>query len=354
MAIVSIRHDLDSPAKKLFQTGDYEDLQFFRRGSVLVISVVERPAIDSIDVSGNSAIPTEALLEAMSRVGLSEGELFKRSTIESVSNELRRQYVSQGRYGSEVEVKVDKLSDNRVALSLDISEGSVSSIVRISILGNKAIDDGTILRLFDIGTRSRIWNWATSRHRYARERLTGDIERLQDLYLDRGYLEMAITDVSVSISEDRSEVFLAITVREGKPFNVAEVKFNGSIPFSEQVMLRQIFVQPGERYSQRKITQAEQRLTTLLNDFGYTFASGQSHPKHRRSQRLPGSHREKRRKRTHAYSKRLSQSRFSRIWPILRIWFRSVFLSSQGKESMFGAFHSSATIEPEMTCYDGK
>ena len=43
-----------------------------------------RPAIESIELDGNKAIKTEALLDGLSQQGLKEGEIFKQATLERV------------------------------------------------------------------------------------------------------------------------------------------------------------------------------------------------------------------------------------------------------------------------------
>ncbi len=84
--------------RSLFKTGFFQDIQLGRDGNVLVINVVERPSVASIEIEGNKAISTEDLMKGLKQSGLAEGEIFQRATLEGVRNELQRQYVAQGRY----------------------------------------------------------------------------------------------------------------------------------------------------------------------------------------------------------------------------------------------------------------
>ena len=104
----------------LFRTGYFDDITMARDGDVLIVTLEERPAIEVIQIEGNKAIKDESLFEGLAEQGLREGEIFKQSTLERVAIELERQYVAQGRYGSGIETKVDKLPRNRVAISIDI------------------------------------------------------------------------------------------------------------------------------------------------------------------------------------------------------------------------------------------
>ena len=54
--------------REVFKTGSFIDVSVGRDGNVLVISLEERPSIDSINIEGNKAIETEALLEGLMRI----------------------------------------------------------------------------------------------------------------------------------------------------------------------------------------------------------------------------------------------------------------------------------------------
>jgi outer membrane protein insertion porin family len=85
--------------RSLYQTGFFDDVRVEREGNVLVLWVRERPAIASIDITGNRDIDTKALTAALSDIGLKEGRVFDRSVLDRIEQELERQYFSRGKYG---------------------------------------------------------------------------------------------------------------------------------------------------------------------------------------------------------------------------------------------------------------
>ena len=91
--------------KSLFATEQFDDIQIGKDGNTLIITVEERPSISAIDLSGNKALKTEQLIESLDGVGVKEGEVYKRSTLEKVKSELVRSYASNGRYGASVDIK---------------------------------------------------------------------------------------------------------------------------------------------------------------------------------------------------------------------------------------------------------
>ena len=118
-------YDLQTTAKTIFKTGQFDDIQLGREGNTLIISLVERPSIASIELDGNKALKTEDLLRGLDDAGLSQGQVFKRSIVNSLALEIQRQYVSQGRYGARVDVTTEDELRNRVSLNIEIDEGEV-------------------------------------------------------------------------------------------------------------------------------------------------------------------------------------------------------------------------------------
>ena len=145
-------YDLQIVAKTLFKTGQFDDVQIGRDGNILIISLVERPSISSIEIDGNKALKTEDLMKGLEGAGLSEGQVFKRSVLSGLALEIQRQYISQGRYGALVDVKTESKPRNRVALEISVEEGEVATIEGINVVGNKAFSDEELLRDFELST----------------------------------------------------------------------------------------------------------------------------------------------------------------------------------------------------------
>ena len=122
--------------RALFRTGYFDDIRISRDGGILIVSVKERPAVAQITMEGNKAIPTEELLKALRDNGLAEGQIFRQSILEGMSQELERQYVSQGRYGAKVTTDLQEMPRNRLAINIVVDEGQVASIKKINIVCN--------------------------------------------------------------------------------------------------------------------------------------------------------------------------------------------------------------------------
>ncbi|QRY82018.1 outer membrane protein assembly factor BamA [Pseudomonas sp. PDNC002] len=258
--------------RSLFKTGFFQDIQLSRDGNVLIVNVVERPSISSIEIEGNKAITTEDLMKGLKQSGLAEGEIFQRATLEGVRNELQRQYVAQGRYSAEIETEVVPQPRNRVALKININEGTVAAIAHVNVVGNTVFSEEDLTDLFELKTT----NWLSffkNDDKYSREKLSGDLERLRSYYLDRGYIHMDIASTQVSITPDKKHVYITVNVNEGEKYTVSDVKLSGDLKVPEEEVKKLLLVKKGQVFSRKVMTTTSDLITRRLGNEGYTFAN---------------------------------------------------------------------------------
>ena len=259
-------------ARILFRTGNFQDVSLYREGDTLIIRVSERPSIDSIELEGNKSIETENLLEGLGQAGLSEGSVFQRATLDRIKLELERQYTNQGRYAAKVEPDVTPLPRNRVKINIKIKEGDVATISGIDIVGNQALEDEDLLDEFQLKV-SHLTSFFKGDDKYSRERLSGDLETLRSYYMDRGYVNFNIESTQVSVTPDKSEVYIAVNVSEGEIFKVNEVKLSGDLKVPEEDLQALLLVQKGQTFSRQLVTLTNELITKRLGNEGYTFAN---------------------------------------------------------------------------------
>lgn len=264
--------ELAAAIRDLFRTGLFTDIEASRDGEVLILTVQERPSISSLEIEGNKNIETEMLRDALSGAGLDEGQVFRRATLERLELEILRSYVSQGRYNARVKATAEELPRNRVAIRLDINEGSVAAIHHMNIVGNEAFSDEELLGLFELETTSW-WNSLTNSDKYARERLAGDLESLRSFYLDRGHIDFTVESSQVSISPDKQQVFIAIALDEGPQYTVSEVRLRGDLIVGEEELRKLINIKEGDVFSRARMTATSELLSRRLGREGYAFAN---------------------------------------------------------------------------------
>ncbi len=262
---------LRAAARSLFATGNFDDIQLGRDGNVLVVVVKERPSISEINIEGNKAIETEALLDGLKSAGLAVGQVFQRSTLEGMQLELQRQYVQQGRYDANIETEVIPEPRNRVTVNINVDEGTVASIKHINVVGNEVFSDEELTDLFELQTTGWL-SFFKNDDKYSKEKLTGDLETLTSYYMDRGYLQFSIDSTQVSVSPDMEEVYITANITEGEIFTISGVDLSGDLVLPEADLRRFLLVAEGQVFSQQLVTGTEEYLTRRLGNDGYNFA----------------------------------------------------------------------------------
>jgi len=262
----------------LFLSGYFKDIKMGRDGNVLIVTLAERPAIDSIEIKGNKSIKTENLKDGLGKQGLKEGEIFKQSTLERVHIELERQYVAQGRYGAKIDTKVEDLPRNRVAIHIDIVEGKNSEIRQINFVGNKSYPDSELRDVMEL-KEPHLMSFLKNDDKYSKEKLSGDIEKIESFYKDRGYVQFKIESTQVTITPDKQDVYLTMNMTEGGVYTVRNVDLVGELHDVPAEALRSlIIVAPGQTFSGALVTASEKALTAVLGNSGYTFATASGVP----------------------------------------------------------------------------
>ncbi|HEV8078226.1 MAG TPA: outer membrane protein assembly factor BamA, partial [Marinobacter sp.] len=255
--------ELAEAIKSLFRTGLFTDIQASRDAGALILTVRERPSISSIEIDGNKNIETDILIDALSGAGLEEGQVFRRATLERLELEILRSYIGQGRYNARVKATANELPSNRVDISLDINEGSVAAIHHINLVGNQEFSDDELKDLLELQSTGW-WNSITNSDKYARERLSGDLETLRSFYLDRGYLDFSVESSQVSISPDKQKVFIVIALNEGRQYTLSDIRLRGNLIVPEQELLDLIPVKVGDVFSRAQMTAISDSLSFRL------------------------------------------------------------------------------------------
>ena len=263
--------------RALFSTGQFNDIQIAKDGNALILSVLERPSVALIELEGNKALKSEDLLKGLEGAGISQGQVYKRSTLNGMKSELVRQYSSQGRYGAGVEVETTAMPRNTINLKIIIDEGESASIKKVNIIGNEIFSDDDLKQGFEL-KEGKWYAFLSNNDKYSREKLEGDIENLESYYLDRGYLKFSIESSQVSISKNKEDVFITLSLSEGVQYKINDVNVIGEMPLNEDMYLPIMESQKDQIYSQAQITQIEEYLVNLLGNEGYTFAEVTGNP----------------------------------------------------------------------------
>ena len=258
--------------RALFGTGFFDDVVLEREGDILLITVEERPTIGGLAIDGNKDITTANLMEGLEEAGFVQGRVYDRSQLEKLQMELERQYFANGKYGVRISSDVQDLANNRVAISVNISEGDAAKIRQINIVGNEDFGESVLLDEFELGS-SGFMSLLTKGDRYSRQKLSGDIETLQSFYQDSGYINFDIESTQVTITPDKRDIYITMNLVEGEQYTVSGVKLAGDIIVPEEELFDLVSITSGSLFSRKEMTDSSTRLTDRLGEDGYAFAN---------------------------------------------------------------------------------
>ncbi|HQV24820.1 MAG TPA: outer membrane protein assembly factor BamA [Acinetobacter sp.] len=257
--------------RSLYASGLFDDIKSYKENDVLVFKVVERPIISKLEFKGNKLIPKEGLEQGLKKMGIAEGEVFKKSALQIIETELEQQYTQQGRYDANVTVETVARPNNRIELKLNFDEGTAAKVFDINIIGNTVFSESDIKQAFAVKESG----WAsivTRNDRYAREKMAASLEALRALYLNKGYINFNIINSQLNISEDKKNIFIEVSVDEGRQFKFGETKFLGDALYKPEELNALRLYKDGDIYSQEKVNAVKQLLIRKYGNAGYYYA----------------------------------------------------------------------------------
>lgn len=256
--------------KALFKTGFFTDVELRQEGDVLVVSVAERPSVASVKFNGNKDIRSEQLEEALNSAGFSEGRIFNQSILDRVIQDIKSQYFSRGRYSAQVEATISPRTLNRVAVDIDIDEGRVARIKQIRIIGQEAFEEKDLLDKFALSDSS-VFGFLSRKDKFSEEKLRGDTESLRSFYQDNGYLDFKVNSTDVSLSQNKQDIFITISVSEGQRFVIKSINVQPVEGVAQEELESRVTTSAGEIFSRQKVAASRADIAGYLADLGYAF-----------------------------------------------------------------------------------
>lgn len=263
--------------KALFATGFFKDVRIEVERDVMVVVVQERPAIAKINFVGLKEFENDMIVKALKETGIAEGRIFDRALLEKAEQELKRQYLTRGKYGATITTTVTPLERNRVGINFTIEEGAAARIKQINVVGAKAFKEKELLGLMELTTPGYL-TWYTKNDQYSRQKLSADLEKLKSFYMNRGYLEFNVESTQVSISPDKQDVYITLNVIEGDRYQVSSVKLAGDFSIPEDEIRKLVTIKPGDVFSRERLNESTKALADRLGKEGYAFANVNAAP----------------------------------------------------------------------------
>ena len=259
----------DAVLKDLYATELFSNASVVNRDGNVVITIVENPVINRIILEGNKRIKNDKILP---EIRLSPRQIFTRSKVRADVARIIELYKRQGRFAATVEPKMVQLSQNRVDIVFEISEGPKSKVRQINIIGNDAFSDGE-LRGEMLTKQARLTSFFSSNTSYDPDRLAFDQQKLRQVYLTEGYADFRVVSAVAELTPDKRDFIITYVVEEGERYKFGEVDVESQIrDFDDASMTARLPMQGGDWYDAKQVEDTVEQLSELAGTFGYAFA----------------------------------------------------------------------------------
>ncbi len=273
---------IDLSVKTLFATGLFADVAIDPRDGNVLIRVIENPIINRVILEGNKSLKSDKITD---EIEAEPRAIFTRSNIQEDVQRIIELYRQSGRFGATISPKVVQQPQNRVDLIFEISEGPVTGVRRINIIGNAEFDDRRLRK--EMATEESTWyKFFSSNDNYDPGRLEFDREQLRTFYTNRGFADFRVVSAVAELTPDQEDFYITFTVDEGEEYTWGDIKVETELDdLSSDFLERLISIKPGTIYNASVVEDVIDTLNFVAGTSGYAFVDIQPNIKRNRDEK---------------------------------------------------------------------
>ncbi|MDC0580814.1 outer membrane protein assembly factor BamA [Amylibacter sp.] len=235
--------------------------------NIITINVVENPTINTINFEGNSTLKDENLSEL---IFSKERQTLSISKTEKDSDVIASAYADTGRISASITPKIVELSDNRVDLIFEITEGRITEVEKITFTGNRIFSDFRLKGVIST-KQAGIFRRFINSDTYAEDKLNYDTELLQNFYINKGYIDFEL-DSSVELTRKKDAFLINHSIKEGQQYNYSEINFDISdVNIDNKSLIKLNRIKSGSVFDRRRIPKLIEEIDIYLTKNGINF-----------------------------------------------------------------------------------
>jgi len=259
--------------KALMKLGLFSDVVIEVEGTKaapeLVVRVVERPTVRGAKITGNDELSKDDLKDTVS---LKAGAVLDLAAVQRDVKKIQEKYVEKGYFLAEVASRVDPQPDNQVDVAYVVNERAKVQVKEVRFIGNAHVSEDELLA----GMQTRPGGYLaflSSAGTYKEEALQHDVQAIQAIYLDHGYVTVKVGRPAVALSPDRRFIFITIAVEEGERYRIGKVKFAGQLLEQEPKLKKILRAHEGEWFVRTEVGQDLFAIGDVYKDLGHAYAN---------------------------------------------------------------------------------
>ncbi len=235
----------------------------------LVYRVTERPTVREVRTEGNEALSKDDLKDTTELKPYSVLDL---ATVRKDVKKIQEKYVEKGYYLAEVRYKLEEKPDNQVDVVYQIDERAKVQVREVRFIGNAHLSDDD-LQAYMQTRPGGFLSFITSLGTYKEEAFQHDLQGVQAVYLDHGYVNVKVGTPSIQISPDKRYLYLTIPVEEGEQYRIGKLAFSGQLLGREEQLKKLLKTHTGEIFSRTKVGADMTAVGDVFRDLGHAYVN---------------------------------------------------------------------------------
>ena len=215
-----------------------------------IIDAQSKHLIRQITFEGNEHLDRKALLRIL---GTEAGQPYRRAEVMEGLDRITAEYGRKGFVFASLNPEIVPVASDQVHIRIRIDEGQRIRTGKIVISGNQLFPTQELRR--ELGLREGL--------PFSQVVFEQGIERILARYSEHGYPRIEIEPTNFQLSPEEGKINLHLQIHEGNQIRIAEVKLSGLKKTRTETVLRELPIQRGEVFDQRKIDQSFHRLVNL-------------------------------------------------------------------------------------------
>lgn len=223
--------------------------------------------IASISFDGNERIRDRRL---ENEVTILPNQILNERRVKEAGQAIEEFYLKRGFSQARIEYEIDRNPATGFGnVIYKIREGGKYKISKVKFTGNENIKSRKLRR--NIKTKKRgIFSLFTGSGRFDADQFDDDLEKLRDLYVEEGHLDIGIDPAQVRFSYPTNrKMVIDIAVDEGKEYQVGSIDFEGNELYKDDILRLMLRVKPGDRYRPERLDEDLERIEDFYGQFGY-------------------------------------------------------------------------------------
>ena len=240
---------VEEDIKSLYATGQVSNARIFAEpitgGLKVTVLLQGRATVGEVVIEGAEAIKNSKIRK---EIATKPGEPLSDERLNDDRQKILKLYEDKNFTDVKVDTKSTELPDKKMKVSFLINEGPKLIIRRISFTGNDSVLPKDLLKVMKTKT-ANLLSFLTKAGRLTPSQMDEDKEAIRNLYQNKGFADMRVTDVQTTPLPKGNGVDLVISISEGTQYRVNKLSIDGATIVPPADLVRYLKMRAGSLYT---------------------------------------------------------------------------------------------------------